>query len=288
MPTPVSPLLGFLFGTPLAALAAAAGVVAIPIIIHLLNRRRFRVVTWAAMRFLLNAERKNSRRMRLEQIILLAVRCLIVALLVLALASVMPWAEKVWASIFPTSFASGGPNSQRTHKILVIDGSFSMAMKPEDESYFERARTLANQIVEESPRGDGFSVVLMTAPARRIVSEASEDAAKVGAEIQNLKLPHGNADLGSTLTVIEDLLRHSPDKFVEKEVYFLTDLQRSTWIDRRVPGSGESLERFQTARKIFIDVGRDGQSNTAVTNLSLGVSLPTTKSNTPITATIQH
>lgn len=288
MPTPVAPLLGFLFGTPLAALAAAAGVVAIPIIIHLLNRRRFRVVTWAAMRFLLNAERKNSRRMRLEQIILLAVRCLIVALLVLALASVMPWAEKVWASIFPTSFASGGPNTQRTHKILVIDGSFSMAMKPDDESYFERARALANQIVEESPRGDGFSVVLMTAPARRIVSEASEDAAKVGAEIQNLKLPHGNADLGSALTVIEDLLRHSPDKFVEKEVYFLTDLQRSTWIDRRVAGSGESLERFQTARKIFIDVGRDGQSNTAVTNLSLGVSLPTTKTKTPISATIQH
>jgi hypothetical protein len=288
LPVPVSPLLGFLFGAPLAALGAAAGAVAIPIIIHLLNRRRFRIVTWAAMRFLLNAERKNSRRMRLEQIILLAVRCLLVGLLVLAMASVMPWAETVWANIFPSSFATAGPNSLRTHKILVIDGSFSMAMRPEDESYFERARALANQIVEESPRGDGFSVVLMAAPARRIVSEASEDASKVGAEIQNLKLPHGNADVGSALTVIEDLLRHSPDKFVEKEVYFLTDLQRSTWIDRRVAGSGESLEKFQAARKIFIDVGRDGLSNTAVTNLSLGAGLPTTKGKTPITATIQH
>jgi hypothetical protein len=278
----------FLFSTPLAAAGAIAGAVAIPIIIHLLNRKRFRIVTWAAMRFLLNAERKNSRRMRLEQIILLAVRCLIVGLLVLAMASVMPWAETLWASIFPSSFAAAGPNSLRTHKILVIDGSFSMALKPDDESYFERARALASQIVEESPRGDGFSVVLMAAPARRTVSEASEDASKVSAEIQRLKLPHGNGDVGSALTVVEDLLRHSPDKFVEKEVYFLTDLQKSTWIDRRVAGSGESLEKFQAARKIFIDVGRDGQSNTAVTNLSLGVSLPTTKGNTPITATIQH
>ena len=65
----------------------------IPIIIHLLNRNRFRVVTWAAMRFLLAAQRKNTRRMRLEQLILLAVRVLMVVLLVLAMASVYGWAN---------------------------------------------------------------------------------------------------------------------------------------------------------------------------------------------------
>jgi hypothetical protein len=41
---------------PLTALAVAGGAVSIPIIIHLLNRRRFKVVTWAAMRFLLAAQ----------------------------------------------------------------------------------------------------------------------------------------------------------------------------------------------------------------------------------------
>ena len=56
-----------LFSTPAAALATLAGAASIPIIIHLLNRRRYRIVEWAAMRFLLAAKRQNVRRLRLEQ-----------------------------------------------------------------------------------------------------------------------------------------------------------------------------------------------------------------------------
>src|SRR2546423_10709954 len=88
--------LAFFFSGPFTVLATAAGAVSVPIVIHLLNRKRFRVVTWAAMRFLLAAQKKNSRRLRLEQIILLAVRALVVLLLILAMASVTPWAEDLW------------------------------------------------------------------------------------------------------------------------------------------------------------------------------------------------
>src|ERR1700677_5180013 len=81
--------------------AGVAGVaVSIPIVIHLLNRRKFKVVTWAAMRFLLAAQKKNSRRLRLEQILLLATRSLMILLLVLAMASISEWAEKLWHSLY--------------------------------------------------------------------------------------------------------------------------------------------------------------------------------------------
>jgi hypothetical protein len=63
------------------------GGVSIPILIHILNRRRFKIVEWAAMRFLLDAMRKNRRRLRLEEMILLVLRCLILLLLGMALAS---------------------------------------------------------------------------------------------------------------------------------------------------------------------------------------------------------
>src|SRR5215213_11573814 len=59
---------------------------AIPVIIHILNRRRFKTITWAAMEFLLRAMRKNRRRLRFEQWVLLATRCLVVLLLGMALA----------------------------------------------------------------------------------------------------------------------------------------------------------------------------------------------------------
>src|SRR5260370_19349654 len=108
-----------------------------------------------------------------------------------------------------------------------------MAARVGDASCFERARTLANELLEESSSGDGFSVVLMAAPPRRIVPEPSEDARKVADEIQGLRLPHGNADLAGTLNAIDDMLRRSPGKFEEREVYFVTDLQRSTWTTRQ-------------------------------------------------------
>src|SRR5262245_56151792 len=289
-------LFGFLFETWFGALAVAAGAVSVPIIIHLLNRRRFRVVTWAAMRFLLAAQRKNSRRLRLEQLILLALRCLLVLLVVAAMASVVPWAEGVWRAVFPESLAVAAQAGQRTHKILVIDGSFSMALKVGDGTCFDRAKRVADQIITTSPRGDCFNVVLMASPPRRTVAEPSEDARKVAAEVQALRLPHGNADVLATLNAVEDLLRQSPGKFPEREVYFLTDLQQSTWVSGPLAGSASAqsnltavLQKIQSrARTVFVDVGQEVSNNLAVTNLALGVPVASTTTVTPITATIHN
>jgi len=283
---------GLLFGffeAPLATVAVAAGAASLPILIHLLNRKRFRIVTWAAMRFLLAAQRKNTRRMRLEQLLLLAVRTLLVLVLVLAMASVMPWAEELWVRLFPHRAMQAATGGRRTHKIVVLDGSFSMALKVGDTTCFERARNLANQLVHESSAGDGFSVVLMAAPPRRVVPEPSEDARKVSDEIRMLRLPHANADLAGTLNAVEDMLRRSPGKFEQREVYFLTDLQRSTWIGRQSGDLGAWLPRIQArARAIFVDVGQEGASNAAVTHLSLGVPLVTTGAISTVVATIHN
>jgi hypothetical protein len=271
-----------------AAAAVAGGAVAIPIIIHLLNRKRFRVVTWAAMRFLLAAQRKNSRRMRLEQIVLLAVRCLMVLLLVLAMASVTPWAEAVWHWWDPEGGLGPASAGLRTHKVLVLDGSFSMGLKDGAGTCFDKARNLAAQLVRESSGGDGFSVVLMAAPPRRIVPEPSEDSRKVAAEIDALRLTHGNADLFATLSTVESLVQASPGKYPDREVYFFTDLQQSTWISRQPSALAATLQKIQArARTIFVDVGHEA-SNIAVTDLSLGESMAMAGRETPILATLHN
>ncbi|HEV3446884.1 MAG TPA: VWA domain-containing protein [Gemmataceae bacterium] len=278
-----------IFETPLAAVAVIAGSASIPIIIHLLNRKRFRIVTWAAMRFLLAAQKKNTRRMRIEQLVLLAVRTLIVLLLVCAMASVMPWSESLWARLFPESAVRAAAGGRRTHKILVLDGSFSMAARVGDSTCFERARSAANKLLQEAPAGDGFSVVLMAAPPRRVVPEPSDDARKAAEEVRALRLPHGNADLAATLSAVEDMVRHSPVKFEDREVYFFTDAQRSTWTARQSGNTAELLQKIQSrARTILVDVGVEGLSNVAVTNLILGVPYVTTGAATPITAALHN
>ena len=84
------------FRNPILLVALAALIV--PILIHLLRRGRARSVDWGAMQFLLASLALRNRRTLLEEIILLAVRCLLLAMLVLAMArpflpstSAVPW-----------------------------------------------------------------------------------------------------------------------------------------------------------------------------------------------------
>src|SRR4051794_17809541 len=125
LPLPIVFALGFANYPLIWGLGAAS----LPIIIHLLNRRKFREMRWAAMRFLLEAIRKNSRRIRIEQWILLAVRTLLIILVVLAMAK--PYLESLGA----LPILAG----QRTHRGLVLDGSLSLAQSSGEGTPLQQA-----------------------------------------------------------------------------------------------------------------------------------------------------
>ena len=89
--------------------------VAVPIIIHLLLRQRPRPLPWAAMRWLLAAHREASRKWKLTNWLLLFLRCLVVALLALAVAR-------------PALPGLGGG----AHLVLVVDRSASMGARGDE------------------------------------------------------------------------------------------------------------------------------------------------------------
>ena len=76
-----------MFANPWLLVGLGAGVA--PIIIHLLSKRRFVRVAWAAMHWLLESLEENQRRLRLEELILLLVRMAILVLLALGLARLL-------------------------------------------------------------------------------------------------------------------------------------------------------------------------------------------------------
>ncbi len=267
-------LLAFGFGSPLMLgwLAAAAA----PILIHLWNRRRYKEVSWAAMEYLLAALRQNSRRIQLEEWLLLAVRTLIVLLAVFAVAE--PFLERLGLNLV---------TGQRTLKMLVLDGSYSMGYKPTDKSLFDRSKQLAEQIVEESSQGDGFTLVLMGSPPSVIFGTPAMEQHDFIEEIKNLKLPHGGGDLPATLTKVEELVGSSAAaSFPRKEAYFITDLGRNTWAsdlsDEGKAGDAKEskssaaadfrqrIERLsQEINLVVIDLGQSSGENLAVTGLRL-------------------
>ena len=245
----------------LAWLAAAAA----PLIIHLLSRRRYRETQWAAMQYLLAAVRKNARRIRIEQWLLLAVRTLLIALVVFALAE--PYLSRAGLTLL----ASG-----RTHKVLVLDASYSMAYKVNDKSRFDLARELAARIVEESSQGDGFTLVLLASPPRVVVGTPVFERQAFLAELDNLRVHDTGADLPVALAKVEEILntaRREYSRLNREEVFFLTDLGRNTWMpDLRGPGAvaefRERCQRLATAATFVVaDLGQDGAENVALTSL---------------------
>src|SRR3990172_3672767 len=274
-----SVLIALIFGNPL--ILWGLGLASAPIIIHLLSRRRYREIEWAAMKFLLAAVKKHARRIRIEQLILLAVRTLLVALLVLALGQ--PYLERTGMR-----FLAG----RKTHKVIVLDGSFSMGYTVTDRSRFERAKEIAQQIIDESKKGDGVSLIVMGAPPQVLVGPASNHLATVASEIDHLKLSHGSADLAATLAEVYKILKDS--NYGQKEVYILSDLQKVGWLPET--GGEADLAKFrqlaQEVRKLaelaIIDLGQATSENLAVTGLSARESLVTVGSQNVFQATVRN
>ncbi|HTU94181.1 MAG TPA: BatA domain-containing protein [Gemmataceae bacterium] len=92
-------------------MVAGGLLVSSPIIIHLINRMRFKRIRWAAMEFLLKSQKRNRRRLIIEQMILLALRCLLVLL----------------AGFLVARFVGARPTGQGATHIVILDDTPSMA-----------------------------------------------------------------------------------------------------------------------------------------------------------------
>src|SRR5579871_3603345 len=128
-----------------SALLWGLGLASIPLIIHLLFRRRFRQVEWAPMRYLKLTIQRNRRRIQLEQLLLLLLRTALIIVLVLLVSRPILNAAGI------TRWLSG---ETRTSHILVLDDSLSMGLSTSGRSAFQQALGLAGQAVEDVGRKD--------------------------------------------------------------------------------------------------------------------------------------
>ena len=162
---------------------------AIPVVIHLLMRRRRKPVRWAAMRFLIEAYRRQRRRVRLEQLLLLSARCLLVALVALAVARPM----------FGDSGAGGG--GPRELYLLVDNGIASALTGADGRTELERSieRALARLDSLESARGDRAALIALGGPAQALVLPPTSDLALVGRKLRELDPTDSRMDLAGGL-----------------------------------------------------------------------------------------
>ncbi len=227
--------------------------VSVPIIIHLLNRRKFQKVVWAAMRFIQTSVEKNQKRMRIEDMILLALRCLLLVLLALALAR--PALKNSGADFIGQS---------KVTAVLILDNSASMGMSDGTATRFEKAKQAAEQSLETMPSGSAMAVLLASDIANGVIPEPTFDLNLARKAIREAPLTDRASDLLPSVQRALDTLK--PRLGLRKEIYLITDGQLAGW--KQMTEIQKLLEVSQRdVRSHIVLVSEHEERNLAVTDL---------------------
>ena len=227
--------------------------ISIPVLIHLLNRRRYRRVPWAAMRFLKISVDQNQRRMRLEDWILLLLRCAVVALLASLLAR--PVLEGV----------SGVPGS-KVAAAIIVDNSASMGSQEGGVTRLALAREAAHEILSGLPQG---SPVVVGDVFR--AHEASADHEFARARIDAITQTERHADL--ILATKEAIGALDGQAVVDRELYVITDGHAEEWGSLAALG-GRFSDITAGVRVQLITVGSSLNANLGISRLTPAAALP--------------
>lgn len=242
----------------IAGLIAAAG----PLIIHLLNRRRYRVVHWAAMNFLREALQRNRRILTLRDLLLLLLRTAAVLLVGLALARP-----------FFASRDQAYDGSKPLHAVLVIDNSLSMGFESIEGTLLEQARQRARGFIDQLPADSRVTVIALCGSR----SGYSPDAATKDSALQSLAKIEVVDRSASVLRALNEARRACEQgPTLGQRIVIFGDQQVSNWRDLTRSDQFAGLPPIQVVDVSAVDAQNTWVSAFRVQDGVADVETPTT------------
>jgi len=236
------------FINPLYLLFIAAG--AIPLLIHLFQRHRAKVVEFSSISLLKRSERKTIRWVRLRHILLLLIRSLIIILIVLALT------HPLMKGIMEEEIDSHLPTSI----VMVIDNSMSMSWTDKGGTLLDKSIDRVLQIVDELNEGDHCALLFVRDPAAApVIVEGMDGIRTMVEKIESLP---ARLDISRLIIRGKEKLEEMPGPY--KEIYLFTDMQASSF---DMMDEGVNIEK--DLHFVFF-TERNGETwNRAITRLDL-------------------
>jgi hypothetical protein len=200
----------------LAGLAA----VGLPLLIHWLTRARPRRIAFPPFKFLVEACAGQQAISRLRTIILLIIRCLLVAALALLFAR--PFLK-------PTGTAANVQPARRV--VLLLDASLSMRAVQQGVPLFARAQAEAAEVLRALPSGSEAAVILEGATPHSLLPALSENIPALHDILVKSQPTFENGDPTAALTLATKMLNGNGT------IYVFSDFQKSNWEPvRELPG----------------------------------------------------
>jgi len=232
-----------------------APLVSAPILIHLLNRIRYRRQRWAAIEFLLNSDRRAVRRARLRQLLLMAMRTLLLAAALGVLAQ--PILRGGLAALLGTS----------RRVAILVDSSASMSATDASGSAFDHAKKLAIDAVGGMRRNARAIGGTFTVDYRTPFREPLQDHGAVRAIIESAAITQAPCNVPRAIATAAALLQRGGGGGT---IWLVTDLQAAGW---RSDDSGawakvrQALKRAGGPKIVVTDVAPHLSSNLFVADL---------------------
>ncbi len=259
--------------------AAGSALVASPIIIHLINRMRFRRVRFAAMEFLLQSQQRNRRRLLIEQLLLLLLRILIVLAIVALLARL----------ILSENLAVIG---QKTHHVVLLDDSGSMRDRAGDTTAFEQSLDVVKDIVAAGarrPNTQVFTLMLLSKPDHPLFSQEDINdnlQTRLEQKLENLRCTHARHDLVKGLEAARTFL--AQEKAGQQHLHVISDYRAGDWQSQTaLAGAVRALDEAKVGVNLVRAVG-DRHANLAVTGLDGDLQVAATGVTLKLTAHVKN
>ncbi len=189
----------------------------LPLIIHMISRRRVDAIDFSSIRFLKQLERKKMRRVRIRQILLLIIRSLILLFVALAIAR-------------PTlrgALDGGVLSHARTSVAIVIDDSSSMSRRTNGGVLFTEAVARVRAIAELLSSGDETFLLTASSPTEVVIGDGTFSPDVLDAELSALEPTEAGTDYRRAVTAALGYLAESHN--LNRELYIIGDMQRTGW-----------------------------------------------------------
>jgi hypothetical protein len=255
-------MFGFLNSTVLFAAVAAL----IPLIIHLFSKRRVKVVEFSSLRHLKAMQRRQVRRLKIRQWLLLLLRMLIILTVVLAFAR-------------PTTQRGSIGSHASVSAVILFDNSASMNRFVADGNLFDLAKRRTATLLETFGQADQVCLepLYRSSAARGSISFTSAAVAKE--ELRRLGAGWGQADFEGTLDHARSLLAEATN--LNREIYIVTDRQR-----HGLPNNAAAID--STVRVILVDLPLEANENVGITSVDFGGQLITPGHDFELSATVKN
>ena len=238
---------------PLWGTLAALGI-SIPIVLHILNKARPKKVNWAAMELLQKTTQQQSKKIKLEDWLLMVLRCLTFLLVALAMMRLV--------FVNSSDLFSGASREL----ILVIDSSYSMN-HGQYESRFDLAKKKAMKIVNSLPSGSKISLVTIGDEPEVLIRHRDPSEISLERYFAALEAKPEGFGLEVSLSVLDELLNESDS--ANREVIFLTDAQKRSWCENSESAIEKIAELGKKASISLLPLGDESYENLALSDFHM-------------------